>query len=67
MEAATLAGPAHLARENRPTRSRVMFRCPDCRSFFDLPRVNPVTVSVAQKCSGCNTWHPLISEVTPQS
>ena len=39
--------------------SRSIFRCPECGSFFDAPRVNPETGSLARKCASCLEWYPV--------
>jgi hypothetical protein len=36
-------------------------RCPECGSFFDAPRVDPKSGTIARKCMACQEWHPLIS------
>jgi hypothetical protein len=38
---------------------RSLFRCPDCGSFLDAPRIDPTTGNVARKCASCEEWHPL--------
>ncbi len=37
-----------------------IFRCPECGSFFDAPRENPETRSIARKCSACDHWYPIV-------
>jgi hypothetical protein len=38
---------------------RSIFRCPDCGSFFDAPRINPETGDVGRKCVSCQEWYPV--------
>jgi hypothetical protein len=38
-----------------------IFRCPECGSFFDAPRINPETGNVARKCLSCEDWYPVAS------
>lgn len=33
--------------------------CLHCGSFLDLPRVDPVTRSLARKCLSCIRWQPV--------
>ena len=35
------------------------FRCPECGSFLDAPRVNPLTGQQGRKCVACHDWHPM--------
>ncbi len=37
-----------------------IFRCPECGSFFDAPRENPETGSIARKCLACDDWYPVV-------
>jgi hypothetical protein len=39
--------------------SRSIFRCPECGSFFDAPRINPTTGNLARKCGSCEEWYPV--------
>ena len=39
--------------------ARSIFRCPECGSFFDAPRINPETGKPARKCISCQTWFPV--------
>ena len=34
-------------------------RCPDCGSFFDVPRVDPERGNIARKCLSCESWYPV--------
>lgn len=36
-----------------------VFRCPECGSFFDVPRVEPERGEVARKCLACESWNPV--------
>jgi uncharacterized paraquat-inducible protein A len=36
-----------------------IFRCPECGSFFDTPRIDPQTGTVARKCMSCEHWYPV--------
>lgn len=36
-------------------------RCPECGSFFDAPRVDPESGTIARKCMACEEWYPLIA------
>jgi hypothetical protein len=44
------------ARENL---TRSIFRCPECGSFFDAPRIHPETGNIARKCMSCEDWYPV--------
>jgi hypothetical protein len=33
--------------------------CPDCGSFLDAPRIDPVSRELARKCVACRVWHPV--------
>jgi hypothetical protein len=39
--------------------ARSIFRCPQCGSFFDAPRVNPERGDLARKCLACQDWYPV--------
>jgi hypothetical protein len=39
---------------------RSVFRCPECGSFFDEPRLHPLTGDLARKCVACLDWYPLV-------
>jgi hypothetical protein len=44
-------------------RSReAVFCCPDCGSFLDAPRTNPMTGDLARKCVACQDWLPVEDE-----
>jgi hypothetical protein len=36
-----------------------IFRCPECGSFFDAPRINPETGNIGRKCVSCQHWYPV--------
>jgi hypothetical protein len=36
-----------------------MFRCPECGSFFDSPRIDPKTGNLGRKCVSCLEWYPV--------
>ena len=36
-----------------------MFRCSECGSFLDTPRINPETGGIARKCMSCLDWYPV--------
>jgi hypothetical protein len=55
----TLLNP--LGNEQREQRRSAVYRCPQCGSFFDAPRENPLTGQLARKCSACNEWYPVAS------
>jgi uncharacterized paraquat-inducible protein A len=38
---------------------RSTFRCPECGSFFDTPRIDPGTGNAARKCMSCEKWYPV--------
>ena len=38
---------------------RSMFRCTECGSSFESPRVNPETRRMARKCVSCPQWYPV--------
>jgi hypothetical protein len=40
-------------------------RCPNCGSFLDSPRLNPVTRKLARKCAACREWHPADRDLSP--
>lgn len=40
--------------ENRP--KETVFCCPECGSFLDAPRINPLTGDLARKCVSCREW-----------
>jgi hypothetical protein len=48
-------GTATFAREV----PRSTLSCPQCGSFFDEPRVNPLTGELSRKCAACLEWYPL--------
>jgi hypothetical protein len=52
-----LAGRVQDLFEAEPKRS--LFRCPECGSFFDAPRIHPETGNVARKCMACQKWYPV--------
>jgi hypothetical protein len=33
--------------------------CPECGSFLDAPRVNPLTGDLGRKCVACREWLPM--------
>lgn len=43
--------------ENRPRGA--VFCCPDCGSFLDAPRTNPLTGDLGRKCVSCRDWWPV--------
>ena len=34
--------------------------CPECGSFFDEPRLHPLTGNLARKCVACLDWYPIV-------
>jgi hypothetical protein len=36
-----------------------IFRCPECGSFFDVPRIDPERGNIARKCLSCESWYPV--------
>ena len=46
---------ARLAAE--PSSSRIS--CPECGSFLDKPRLEPLSGEPARKCLACLDWYPL--------
>ena len=34
--------------------------CPECGSFLDAPRVNPLTDREGRKCLSCHDWQPVV-------
>jgi hypothetical protein len=48
-------------REAGQQRRSSIYRCPQCGSFFDAPRENPLTGQWARKCAACNEWYPVAS------
>lgn len=41
--------------------ARPTFRCPECGSFLDAPRVHPPSGDLARKCAACRDWYPVAS------
>ena len=39
--------------------------CPECGSFLDAPRVNPVTDCEGRKCLSCHDWQPVAFAAQP--
>jgi hypothetical protein len=35
--------------------------CPECGSFFDVPRIHPVSGYLARKCVACLAWYPVVA------
>jgi len=35
--------------------------CPECGSFFDEPRIHPVSGDLARKCVACLDWYPVVA------
>ena len=35
-------------------------RCPECGSFFDEPRLHPLSGDLARKCIACLDWYPVV-------
>jgi hypothetical protein len=52
-----LAGRVQALLHAEPQRS--IFRCPECGSFFDAPRIDPASGRLARKCSSCEEWYPV--------
>ena len=42
-----------------------MFRCSECGSFLDAPRVNPLTDCEGRKCLSCHDWQPVVFAARP--
>jgi hypothetical protein len=40
--------------------------CPECGSFLDAPRIEPVTGELARKCLSCREWHPVARRFSPK-
>ena len=42
-----------------------IFSCPECGSFLDAPRTDPLSGDLARKCAACSDWYPVGGE-SPQ-
>jgi hypothetical protein len=40
--------------------------CPDCGSFLDAPRINPLTGQLGRKCVACREWIPVEPHLAPE-
>jgi hypothetical protein len=54
-----------LIRTLEPRSQEGVFRCPDCGSFLDAPRINPLTGDLGRKCVACREWIAVEPDLAP--